>query len=156
MNEHARQSEPLDVDDSTDTASGRTASAAGGLSSNSVPGLVRQLADDLSRLFGREVALAKSEFRQAAAELKQGVVGVSGGAGLAFAGALFLLLAVVFALARVMPDWAAAALVGLVAAIIGLIMIGSGKRKMEPANLVPERTVDSVEKDADAMKRNPS
>ncbi len=120
----------------------------------SVPGLIRQLADDLSRLFSSEVALAKAEFREEAAELKKGVAGLSAGIGLAFAGGLFLLLAVVFALAQVMPSWAASGVVGAVAVVIGMVLVNAGKRKMEPRELVPQRTVDALEKDKDTVKRN--
>lgn len=124
-----------------------------GRDAHSVTGLIRKLADDLTTLLSKEVSLAKAELREAAQEAKSGAIGLAAGGGLAFAGLLFLLLAVTFALANVVPMWAASAIVGVVVLVIGLMMVSAGKKKMEPGAFVPERTVNAVQEDKDLARR---
>lgn len=120
---------------------------------DSIAELIRQLANDISTLTSKEMSLAKAEFREAANAAKAGVGGMAGGAGIALAGALFIMLSITYGLAEVMPPWAAALTVGVVAVIIGVIMMNAGKKKVEPEAFVPERTIDSVRKDKEAAKR---
>jgi hypothetical protein len=47
----------------------------------------------------------------------------------------------------------AAFVVGAVVTIIGAILLSSGKKKMSADSLIPERTIDSVKKDADLARR---
>lgn len=78
----------------------------------SVPSLIMQLAEDLSTLVNNEVALAKSEVREAAEEAKAGVMAMAAGAILALAGVFILLLCCVYLLALVVPLWLSAFIVG--------------------------------------------
>ena len=78
---------------------------------------------------------------------------LSGGAIL-HAGIIFLLAAVVIGLAQVMALWLAALIVGGAVTLIGIIMVQAGKKKLEPASFKPERTVDSLRKDKDALRRH--
>jgi len=121
-------------------------------SAESIPELLRDVANDFSTLFSKELALAKAELREAATEAKTGVIAMSGGAGLAFAGVLIVLLAAVYALGNVVPMWAAALIVGVVALAIGYGMIKAAQKKMEPSAFVPERTAESVRKDKETAK----
>jgi hypothetical protein len=47
----------------------------------------------------------------------------------------------------------AALIVGAVVTIIGAILLNSGKKRMQADSLKPERTIDSVKKDADLARR---
>lgn len=118
----------------------------------SIPGLVRGLASDLATLFSKEISLAKAELREAAVEAKAGVVSLATGAALAFAGLLITLMSAVYGLALVVDLWLAALIVGVAALLIGFMMIKAGQSKMNPASFTPERTVESLRKDTEAVK----
>jgi xanthosine utilization system XapX-like protein len=72
------------------------------------------------------------------------------------AGLVILLLAAVYALAMFMAPWLAALIVGVVAMIVGFVMVQSGKKHLEATHLAPERTMNSLHKDKDAIQRKVS
>jgi len=121
--------------------------------SESIPQLIRDLANNLSTLFSKELALAKAEVREAADDAKKGVAAIAGGAGLAFGGLLFVLLAIMFGIATKLSLWLSALIVGVVALGIGYAMIKAAQSKLKPASFVPERTAESVRKDTETAKR---
>lgn len=119
----------------------------------SISGLVRGLAGDLTTLFSKEISLAKAELREAASEVKTAVASMASGAALAMAGIVVLLQSAVFGLENVVDLWLAALIVGSVALILGFILVKSAKSRMEPAALKPERTIDSVHKTKETAER---
>jgi hypothetical protein len=119
----------------------------------SIPDLIRSLANDLSTLFSKELSLAKAEFREAAQDAQKGVSGMAAGAGLAFAGLMFVLLAITFALANAMPLWLSSLIVGVVTLVIGYVMVRAARSKVQPSAFIPERTAQSVMKDTETAKR---
>lgn len=119
---------------------------------DSVPGLIRGLAHDLTTLFSKEVSLAKAEMREAAAGMKKGLSSMAVGGGLAFSGLLVLLFSAVYGLATVMALWLSALIVGAVSLLIGYALIKSGSSKMEPGAFVPERTLHELEQDKETAK----
>jgi hypothetical protein len=119
----------------------------------SIPGLIRGLAGDLTTLFSKEIALAKAEMREAASEVKTAIASVAAGAVLAMAGVVILLLSAVFGLDNVIDLWLAALIVGLVALVVGFILVKAAKGKVEPAAFKPERTVESVHKVKETAER---
>ncbi|MCI8209817.1 hypothetical protein AUC61_09740 [Pseudomonas sp. S25] len=118
--------------------------------------LIRQLAHEVPALLSKELALAKAEVRESVQAAKAGVAAVGGGAVVMFAGLVIVLLAAVYALANIMQPWLAALIVGVVAMVIGFIMIQSGKKQFDASNMTPERTVSSLQKDKDAIQRKVS
>lgn len=119
----------------------------------SVVGLLRQLAHEVPALLTKELALAKAELKEASRTTKAGVAGVAGGAIVLLAGLIFLLLAAVYGLSLYLQPWLAALLVGAVVSVIGFIMLQTGKKQFEPSHFKPERTLDALHKDKDAMQR---
>ena len=141
----------------------------------SLPGLVRQLADETSRLVRQElelaraeaarvgdavVTLAKQELQLAKAEMSEkgrkagpgiGLIGVAGGVGLLAAGALTAFLILV--LDEMMATWLAALLVGIVYAAVagGLFLIGK-ERVQDAGPFVPEKTIETVKEDIEWAK----
>ncbi len=152
MSDHTAHAPDIEAGTHPEPITGaNTTTASGGR--DSIPELIRQLANDVSTLTSKEMALAKSEFREAANDAKEGVGSIASGAGVAFAGLLFMLLSVTYVLAEIMPPWGAALIVGGVVLVIGLVMIGGGKKKLEADSFVPERTIDAVQKDKAAAQR---
>jgi uncharacterized membrane protein YqjE len=122
----------------------------------SVLGLIRQLAHEVPALVTKELALAKAEINESIATTKAGVAAVAGGAVVMLAGLVILLMAGVYALAMVMAPWLAALIVGVAAMVVGFLMLQSGKKQFDASHFTPERTVNSLHKDKEAIQRKVS
>jgi uncharacterized membrane protein YqjE len=116
--------------------------------------LLRRLADEVTTLFTKELALLKVEMTSALSDTRTGVAALAVGGAVVFAGALYLLAAAMLALMLVLPGWAAALIVGGVVTMIGLMMLISGRSKLEPSAFNPERTRASLHKDRSMLERN--
>ena len=115
------------------------------------------LFSDLSRetttLVRQEVQLAKAELTQSATEAARGIGMLVAGGAVAYAGLLFLLLAIVFGLIEAGWDaWLSALAVGLVVVAIGAILVLRGRESLKPANLAPRRTVETLKEDQEWAK----
>jgi len=119
----------------------------------SLGSLVMELTDDLSTLVRKEVDLAKVELQE---NLKEGAEAggkVAAGGMVAYAGLLFILAAVAIALGDWWENyWLAAAVVGLVTAIIGGVMLNGGINQLKQVSLVPRKAIASLESDAKMAK----
>jgi Putative Actinobacterial Holin-X, holin superfamily III len=115
------------------------------------------LFSDLSRetttLVRQEVQLAKAELTQSATEAVRGIGMLVAGGAVAYAGLLFLLLAVVFGLIEAGWDaWLSALVVGLVVVAIGGVLVLRARESLKPANLAPRRTVETLKEDQEWAK----
>ena len=122
----------------------------------SMVGLLRQLTREVPELFTKELALAKAELQASLTTLKAGIAGVAGGAIVLLAGLIILLMSAVYALSTMMAPWLAALIVGVVVMVIGFIMLQSGKKQFEPSHFKPDRTLDALNKDQEALRRKVS
>ena len=122
----------------------------------SVPGLIRSLADDVTRLFQQEVALAKSEVSSAVSDIKAGLISLAIGLGILFAGVFVLLFAAVDALSMVVEPWLAGLIVGGIVAGIVMVLLMKAKKALNPEHMVPNRTIDSLKKDEQMVRRTVS
>lgn len=122
----------------------------------SVTGLLRQFVDDVARLFRKEMALATSEMTRSISDTRKGIGGLLSGGAVLFAGLLYLLASVTIALSDIVDAWLAALIVGGVVTVIGLIMVQSGKSKLQAQSFTPERTTRSLRKDKDVIGRQTS
>lgn len=121
--------------------------------SESAAGLLSRLMGEVSTLFRKEIALAKAEMSEAASNAKSGAISLAAGGAVIYAGFLVLLYALVLFLAQTMEPWLAALIVGAVVAIIGFIVLQSGKKRLESASFAPERTQASLSKDKEMVQR---
>ena len=115
------------------------------------------LFSDLSRetttLVRQEVQLAKAELTQSATEAARSIGMLLAGAAVAYAGLLFLLLAIVYGLMEAGWDaWLSALVVGLVVVAIGAILVLRARESLKPANLAPRRTVETLKEDQEWAK----
>jgi hypothetical protein len=115
------------------------------------------LFSDLSRetttLVRKEVQLAKAELTQSATEAARGIGMLVAGGAVAYAGLLFLLLAIVFGLIEAGWDpWVSALVVGLVVVAIGAVLVLRARESLKPANLAPQKTVETLKEDAEWAK----
>jgi hypothetical protein len=115
--------------------------------------LVRQAAEQISRLVRDELALAKAEMTQKGKRAGVGAGLLGGGGVVALYGVAALLTAVVLALALVVPAWLAALIVAVVLfAVAGVLAVLGRKRVAQATPPVPEETVRSVKADIDEVK----
>jgi uncharacterized membrane protein YqjE len=117
--------------------------------------LVNDLSEQISRLVRDEFRLARMELTEKGrrAGFGAGLLGVAGMS--AFFGAATLIAAVVMLLARVMPAWLSAVLVGVVLLLVAGLFALVGKKQVGKAGpLVPEETIASVKADIDVVKES--
>src|SRR3954452_7909804 len=109
--------------------------------------LISQLTEQTSRLVRDEIRLAQKEFQQSAKHAGIGA-GLFSVAGLfAVFGGATLSPAAVAAISTALPVWAAAVIVGVVLLAVGGIAALTGKRQVEEASPVPQRTVTNLKED---------
>ena len=115
------------------------------------------LFSDLSRetttLVRQEVQFAKAELTQSATEAARGIGMLVAGGAVAYAGLLFVLLAIVFGLIEAGWDpWLSALVVGVVVVAIGAILVLRARESLKPANLAPRRTIETLKEDQEWVK----
>jgi hypothetical protein len=120
----------------------------------SLKGLFADLTSEITTLFRQEVALARSEISEDVTQVGNGVASMAIGGLVAFAGLIVFLQAFVIALARVMPAWLAAFLVGGIVVAIGIVLLLKGRNNLKMRNLVPRRTIDSLQQDKQIAKEH--
>ncbi len=120
----------------------------------SIAGLLRSLADDTTSLVSKELSLARAEVGRSLDETKAAVASLAIGAGVAFSGFLVLLASLVYALVELggFARWSAALIVGAVVTVVGLVLLASARSKLAASNLVPDRTLHSLQKDQDMVR----
>ncbi len=115
--------------------------------------LFGDLATEMSNLVRQEVALAKVEVTQKAKYVGRNVGYLVVGGAVAYAALLAILAAIIMLLARVVPNWGAALIVGVVVAGIGWMLIGKAMMALQQADLTPRETVETLKEDATWMKQ---
>ena len=115
--------------------------------------LLRRVVDELATLLTQEATLATSELSRSIDGLKSGIGSIASGGAVMFAGFLALLEAAIIALAKVLPGWLAAVIVGVVVLIIGYAMLSAGRRRADPSHLKPKWTAESLRRDKEMLNR---
>ncbi len=120
--------------------------------SGSVPHLLRQLMSEVTILFSKEVSLARAELRENVGGMKTGLIALMSGSIVLLAGVIVLLMAGVYGLATIIDLWLAALIVGGAVTVLGLIMVASGKSKLNGDPLKLRRTAESLREDRQALR----
>jgi hypothetical protein len=114
--------------------------------------LFGDLATDMSNLVRQEVNLAKVEITQKAKYVGRNVGYLVIGGAVAYAALLAIIAALIILLAKVVPDWGSALIVGVVVGGIGWLLIGKAMMALQQAELTPRETVETLKEDATWMK----
>ncbi|MHB2167220.1 phage holin family protein [Alsobacter sp. R-9] len=116
--------------------------------SRSLPELFGSLVDDVTRLFRQEIQLAKAETSEKIAGYATAAVKFGAGAAILIAALVILLQAVALfiTVAGLAPHYSLL-LVGVVAAILGALLLMSGQSQVKNTSLTPHRTVEQVQRD---------
>ena len=115
--------------------------------------LVGEVADDLTQLFRQELELAKVEAKQEATKLGKGA-GMLAGAGVAgHVVVLFLSVALMLLLGRVMDLDLAALIVAVLWAVVAGILASVGRQRLRSAQLTLDETKATLKEDVQWAKR---
>lgn len=125
-------------------------------SEKSLPTLFSDLTRETIDLMRQEVALARAEIAEKVDRAQSGVGSIATGAAITMAGLVILLLAATNAVAMVLPPelapWLAPLIVGVVVVLIGYALMRSGRSHLQPGNLVPQKTIDSLSRDKNLVQ----
>jgi protein-S-isoprenylcysteine O-methyltransferase Ste14 len=112
-----------------------------------IPELMTDLVHELTALFKSEGRLVRAEISESGRKIATGGEMIAAG-GIILLVALFVLVqALVIGLSEwVGPGWAAL-IVGVTLAIIGAVLVQSGRKSFSSASLTPDRTMQQLQQD---------
>lgn len=114
--------------------------------------LFAELAQESATLVRHEMTLAKAEMSEKAVRAGKHIGVLAAGGALAYAGLLAILAAVIILLNAVMPLWVAAVLVGIVAAVVGYLLVRKGLDALKREDFAPRQTMETLKEDGQWAK----
>jgi membrane protein DedA with SNARE-associated domain len=119
-----------------------------------VPQLFTDVINQLTSLFRTEVRLARAEVSENLSHVGSGAGLLVAGAVLIMPGLVILLQAGVAALIDqgFQPHWAAL-IVGGTVILLGIVLAWLGARRLRPSSLVPQKTLEQLQRDAAVARR---
>ena len=114
--------------------------------------LVHDLSRDSKVLMRQETELFKREMELRVSRIEREVAAIGSGGLIAHIGILALTAAFILVPDLVMAGWAAALIVGCLYVAAGLFLLLAGRNKMKHETLKPERTIESIKRDARAVR----
>ena len=124
----------------------------------SLVGLLSDLWRETQTLVHQEAQLAKAELSEKVSQVTTGAGEIAAGGAVLFAGFLVLLFAAVGALQLMIDSehaiWIAPLVVGAVVMIVGYILLSRGRKQLQADSMVPQRTVQSLQRDARLAKEH--
>ena len=123
---------------------------------HSLGDLLTQLVSQISTLAQREMDLARTEMSQKVTQVANGARMIAIGGALAYAGLLAIIATAVLALVQygALPWWVATLAVGAFVLIVGLLVIGGGRRALQIKHLAPQKTLETLKDDADWARKH--
>lgn len=124
----------------------------------SLMGLFADLWRETQTLVHQEAQLAKAELSQKVSQVATGAGEIAAGGAVLFAGFIVLLFAAVGALELMLDTehsvWLSPLIVGLVVMIIGYVLLSRGRKQITAEKLTPDRTMQSLQRDARLAKEH--
>lgn len=114
-------------------------------SERSLPELLGALTQDIITLVRQEMRLAKAELILKATYLGKNAGLLAVGVLISYAGLLVTLIALVLLLAKLVPLWISALLVGTILALIGMFIVSKSLSALRSENLVPQQMLQSLQ-----------
>ena len=123
-------------------------------SEKSLGQLFSELSQETSTLVRQEVALAKAEMSQKAAEVGRDVGFLAAGGFVAYAGFLALIAAIIVGLGQAgVTWWLSALIVGIVVAAIGGALVWTGLQRLKRVSMAPTNTIETLKEDGEWAKQ---
>jgi len=111
----------------------------------SISTVLHDIVGNVQEIIRSEVRLAKTEITEELGKLGSASMLIGVGALLLTFSALFLLLAIVYALSVVLPAWEAALIVGVSVGVIAALCCGLGLKKFKAVRAAPKATASVKE-----------
>jgi hypothetical protein len=111
----------------------------------SIPDILKDVLANLQDIVRAEVRLAKAELGEELSSARTAGLLIGVGAVAAIFSALFLLLACVYGLSRIMPNWAAALIVAAVVGIAAAVTLGLGLKRFKTIQAAPKTSASLQE-----------
>jgi uncharacterized membrane protein YqjE len=107
--------------------------------------VLQDIADNVQDIVRSEFRLAKTELQEELAKTQSAGLLLGIGAVAAIFSVLFLLLASVYALSRVLPQWAAALIVAIAVAVVAGVTLAAGIRRFKTGEAAPKTAASPKE-----------
>ena len=124
----------------------------------SLIGLFSDLWRETQTLVHQEAQLAKAELSEKVSQVTTGAGEIAAGGAVLFAGFIVLLFAAVGALQLMIPSehaiWIAPLVVGVAVMIVGYVVLSRGRKQLQADSMMPERTLESLQRDARLAKEH--
>jgi len=115
--------------------------------------VLQDIVRNIQEILRSEIRLAKTEMGQELVKTKSAGALLGGGAVAALFATFFLLLAIVYGLTRVMPDWAAALVIAAVMGIAAAVALAAGKKQFNQVHAAPEKTIQNVKENVEWVQQ---
>ena len=115
--------------------------------------VLQDIVANLQGIIRSEVKLAKSELREEVRQAQSGGIWLGIGTLSGLFAVLFLLLAALYALSRVVPDWAAALILTGALGLIAAIALVLGIKHLRELKRIMPKTVDSIKENVQWAKQ---
>ena len=119
----------------------------------SVADVLQDILRNVQDILRSEVRLAKAEIRQEATQAATAALWMTIGVVGLLSAWMFLLWTAVYALATVLPIWAATLVIAVAMAGAGGMVITAGLRRFTRMKPMPERTIESLQENLEWMKQ---
>lgn len=128
----------------------------------SVADLVKDLRDETINMVRQQIELAKTETSEKFSVYSKNISSVAIGAGVLFAGLLFLLSAFTFGeyiifveagLTPLVSLWLAPLITGLIVSLVGWGMVSSSMKKIKQTPILPGKLFHSIKEDRQWIQR---
>ena len=117
-----------------------------------ISAVLHDIASNVQDIVRSELRLARTEVTEELGKVRSAGILLAAGALLVIFSAVFLLLAIVYALSLVMAAWAAALLVGVAVAAIATLCCGIGIKRIKALRAAP-RTTASLKENVEWAKQ---
>ena len=140
------------MDDTARSAGGKLGevSYSGRATDRSAADLVRDIISNVQEMVRSEVKLAKAEFREETNKTLSGAKKMAIAAGAGLFALTFVLWSVALLLSRVVPDWVATLLVGIVLGAVAGVLYSKARTEIHIPK--PEKTIENVKENVEWMK----
>jgi len=119
----------------------------------SVADVLQDILRNVQDILRSEVRLAKAEIRQEATQAATAALWMTIGVVGLLSAWMFLLWTAVYALATVLPLWAATLVIAVAMACAGGTVLTAGLRRFTRMKPMPERTIESLQENLEWMKQ---
>lgn len=114
--------------------------------------LFSELSQKMTTLVRQEIQLAKVEMSQKASRAGKNVGFLVIGGVVVYTGLLALVAAGIILLGQVIPYWLSAAIIGLVIAAVGAVLVIKGANTLRQEEPTPRETVETLQEDKEWLK----